>query len=87
VQVDPNQVTAGPPGTEPNQPKIVHAFGNHAFQNRATHDLSFPIRRGIIEDPENMTNLWRHIFEELNLDPKNVNVLLTDSPMNTKESK
>jgi hypothetical protein len=30
VAVDPSQVT-GPPGTEPNQPKIVHAFGNHAF--------------------------------------------------------
>jgi actin-related protein len=87
VQVDPNQVTAGPPGTEPNQPKIVHAFGNHAFQNRATHELNFPIRRGIIEDPDNMIHLWKHIFDELNLDPKNVNVLLTDSPMNTKESK
>jgi actin-related protein len=34
-----------------------------------------------------MIHLWKHIFEELNLDPKNVNVLLTDSPMNSKESK
>jgi hypothetical protein len=27
------------------------------------------------------------MVDELNLDPKNVNVLLTDSPMNSKESK
>jgi actin len=87
VPVDPSQVTAGPPGTEPNQPKIVYAYGNQAFANRSTHELKFPIQRGIIEDPDNMIHLWKHIIEELNLDPKNVNVLLTDSPMNSKESK
>lgn len=85
VQVDPSQVTAGP--AESNQPKIMHAFGNAAFAGRATHELTFPIRRGIIEDPENMVHLWKYIFDELNLDPKNVNVLLTDSPLNTKENK
>lgn len=37
---------------------------------------------------ERMENLWHHIFEtELNLDPKNINVLLTDSPCNRKENK
>lgn len=35
-----------------------------------------------------MENLWEYIFEhELNLDPKNINVLLTDTPLNTKENK
>ena len=35
-----------------------------------------------------MENLWEYIFEhELNLDPKNMNVLLTDSPLNSKENK
>jgi actin-related protein len=89
VPVDPSQVTAGPPGTEPNQPKIVYAFGNQAFNNRQTykHEITEPIKRGIITDPDNMIHLWKHIFDELNLDPKNVNVLLTDSPNNTKESK
>ena len=86
VVVDPS-VTGAPAGTELNQPKTIHAFGNKAFQNRSTYDLSFPIRRGIIEDPENMKHLWKFIFDELNLDSKNVNVLLTDSPMNSKENK
>lgn len=32
-----------------------------------------------------MEQLWAYIFEqELNVDPKNANILLTDSPMNTK---
>ena len=35
-----------------------------------------------------METIWEHIFDkELNLDPKNMDILLTDSPMNTKESK
>ena len=86
VQLDPSQVT-GPPGTEANQPKIIHSFGNNAFANKETHQLNFPIRRGIVEDPDNMIHLWKYIFDELNLDPKNVNVLLTDSPLNSKVNK
>ena len=32
--------------------------------------------------------MWEYIFEkELNLDPKNINILLTDSPLNLKENK
>lgn len=35
-----------------------------------------------------MQLLWSYILEkELNLDTKNVNILLTDSPMNSKENK
>ncbi len=35
-----------------------------------------------------MENMWEYIFEkELNLDPKNMNILLTDSPLNLKENK
>lgn len=35
-----------------------------------------------------MEQLWGYIFEsELNIDPKNAHILLTDSPMNSKENK
>ena len=35
-----------------------------------------------------MENMWEYLFEkELNLDPKNMNILLTDSPLNLKENK
>jgi actin len=35
-----------------------------------------------------MSYLWEHIFEnELMIDPKSINVLISDSPLNTKENK
>lgn len=34
-----------------------------------------------------MHQMWTHIFDELNLEYKNVNVLLTDSPFSTKRSR
>ena len=36
---------------------------------------------------DNMQYMWGHIFDELNLESKNVNVLLTDSPFNPKENR
>ena len=86
VQVDTQQQNQ--PGLpQENAPKVEWAFGNAAFLQRATHQLVFPIKRGIIVDFEAMTHLWKHIFKELNIDSKNASVLLTDSPLNTKENK
>lgn len=83
--MDQSQIATGPEGS---QPKTDYQYGNAAFAQRATHDLHFPIKRGIIEDFDHMQKLWEHIFvNELNLDPKNMDVLITDSPMNTKENK
>ena len=41
----------------------------------------------MIDDWENMRLIWEHIFSELNLETKNVNVLLTDSPFNPKANR
>tara|TARA_B110001450_G_C17381697_1_gene383996 strand:+ start:138 stop:290 length:153 start_codon:yes stop_codon:yes gene_type:complete len=49
--------------------------------------LSEPIVRGQIEDWDSMEKMWSHIFDELNLETKNVNVLMTDSPFNKKENR
>ena len=50
-----------------------------------------PIKRGVVcQDAETWTameHLWRHIFDELNLESKNFNVLMTDSPFNDKKSR
>jgi len=34
-----------------------------------------------------MQKIWEDIFDELNYEWKNVNVLMTDSPFNTKENR
>lgn len=70
-------------------PKYEHAFGNAAFAMKHNDGiLKLPIERGIIDDFESMIKIWDHIFDkELNVDPKDLNVLITDSPMNSKENK
>jgi actin-related protein len=67
--------------------KRTYSFGNAAYANKGTHTIFEPIKRGIIEDWDNMLILWQHIFDELNLETKNVNVLMTDSPFNTKTNR
>lgn len=66
--------------------KTTYAFGNAALDAK-DHTLYKPIDRGLIHDWDNMEQIWIHIFEELNLDSKNVNVLMTDSPFNPKEKR
>jgi actin len=66
---------------------ISHKVGNAAYQNKDTHTIYEPIKRGIIEDWEKMEIIWEHIFNELSLETKNVNVLMTDSPFNTKNNR
>ena len=72
-------------GTDIQEEKKTYAFGNAALASKDTHTLSRPIKRGIIEDWDSMELMWGHIFDELNLETKNVNVLMTDSPFDTKE--
>ena len=64
-----------------------YAFGNAALQQKDTHTLFYPIERGIVKDWDKMQLMWGHIFDELNLETKNVNVLMTDSPFNPKENR
>lgn len=82
--LDPNQQTAsGDQQTE----KKTYQFGNSAFNNKDTHTLYEPIKRGQICDRvnwDNMEKIWGHIFNELGVDPKNINLLMTDSPFAEK---
>ena len=84
-QIDPQLMNAQNAGTDVQEEKKTYAFGNAALQCKDTHTLSRPIKRGIIEDWDSMELMWGHIFDELNLETKNVNVLMTDSPFDTKE--
>ena len=84
-QQDPALVNQN--ATEEENQKRTYTYGNAAYANKDDHDIFEPIKRGIIEDWDNMTILWQHIFDELNLETKNVNVLLTDSPFNKKQNR
>jgi actin len=82
--VDPTQLQGATQQDLLEEKKTTYAFGNAALQAKDTHTLYQPIKRGIIDDWDYMEQIWVHIFDELNLDPKNVNVLMTDSPFNPK---
>lgn len=44
--------------------------------------LSYPIEHGAIKDWTDMEAIYRHIFEELKVNPKEHPILLTESPLN-----
>ena len=69
--------------------KSEKTFGNEAFAKRAEMDQLFhPVKRGIIEDYDKLDDILTHIFHtELGVDPRSMNVLLTDCPLSTKEHK
>ena len=67
--------------------KKTYKFGNAAYAHKGTHTLYEPIKRGLIRDKidqDNMELIWTHIFDELSLEPKNCNVLMTHSPFAEK---
>lgn len=70
-----------------DEKKTLREFGNAALAKKDTYSIYEPIKRGIIEDWENMQWIWDHIFQELNLEPRNCNVLMTDSLFNPKENR
>jgi len=39
---------------------------------------------GVVEDWDDMTELWKHIFNELQVSSKEHPVLLTEAPINPK---
>jgi actin-related protein 3 len=68
-------------------------YGNDAYANmkddvnKDGYDLHFPVQRGIVVDINHAENLLKNVFEQMNLDSKFINVLMTDSPFTTKKSK
>lgn len=44
--------------------------------------LSYPIEHGAVTNWQDMEHIYRHIFEELKVNPKEHPVLLTESPLN-----
>ena len=64
-------------------------FGKKAYAEKKELDqIHFPIVRGVIEDFPHMRDIWEHVIKsELAMDPKSINVLMSDSPLNTKDKK
>lgn len=44
--------------------------------------LSYPIEHGVVKDWNDMEAIYRYIFDELKVNPKEHPVLLTEAPLN-----
>jgi len=57
-------------------------IGKNTEKYRGVIKLAYPIEHGVIKNWDDMENIWRYIFEELNVDPREHPVLLTEPPLN-----
>jgi centractin len=57
-------------------------IGKDVDKYKGVIKLSHPIEHGVIKNWDEMENIWRYIFEELGVNPKDHPVLLTEPPLN-----
>ena len=63
-------------------------IGDEAHQKRGVLKISYPIQHGIINNWDDIENIWNHSFYvELRVSPDEHPVLLTESPLNSKENR
>lgn len=61
--------------------------GENASTNRDTHSLKYPIEHGVITNWDDMEQIWHHTFNELQVNPKEHPVLLSEVPLNPKANR
>lgn len=63
-------------------------MGKDALEHSTTHQISYPIRHGLIEDWDNMERMWQQcLFKYLRCEPEEHHVMLTEPPLNTPENR
>lgn len=63
-------------------------IGAEAVVKRADYNVDYPIRHGIVSNWDNMERYWqRCIYQYLQIDPEEHNIMLTEPPMNTPENR
>lgn len=79
-------------GVEPAQDSGLEDLdfyvGDEALAHTGTHQLTYPIKNGCIENWDSMERLWaRCIFQYLRCDPEEHYMLLTEPPLNPPENR
>lgn len=57
-------------------------IGEAADKYRGILKFNYPIEHGIIQNWDDMEQLWRHVFDELKVSAKEHPILLTEPPLN-----
>ena len=60
-------------------------IGEECSQQRHSLEVTYPISNGIVQQWNDMQHIWDHTFyKQLQVDPKECKILLTDPPLNPK---
>ena len=82
IQIEPTQAN------DQGGKKYKEVYGVDALINKNEFDIHYPVKRGIIQDFEPMKHCWQHVLTDKNMHfQKKCDVLLTDSPLNSKDNK
>ena len=57
-------------------------IGQQAEKFKGILKLSYPMDHGVVQNWDDMEAVWRHVFEELKVNPREHPVLLTEPPNN-----
>lgn len=57
-------------------------IGQQAEKFKGILKLSYPMDHGVVQNWDDMEAIWRHVFEELKVNPREHPVLLTEPPNN-----
>lgn len=63
------------------------SVGEDALSKRSTLDLSHPVKNGIITNWEDMERIWAHTFSELRVSAEDHPILMSESALNSKQSR
>ena len=62
--------------------------GQECSQHRHSLEVTYPITNGVVQKWDDMQHVWNHTFyEQLQIDPAECKILLTDPPLNPKENR
>lgn len=79
---------SGPVGRGNQVDDMDFWIGDEALSHSSTHQVTYPIRHGLIEDWDRMEQLWqRCMFKYLRCEPEEHYVLLTEPPLNSPENR
>ena len=61
--------------------------GDNCFEHRAALDVSYPLQNGIVRNWEDMEHIWDYTWDELDINPSDCKVMLTEAPMNPHKNR
>ena len=65
-----------------------YLIGDDAMQNQKTHQISYILKSGQIEDWEGVEKFWhKSIYGKLGCEPEEHRFILTEPPMNSPENR